>query len=142
MGTAGCYGCGGVPVPVPVNTGYGYGGVVDADPITPGIQAQPGVVTPVGPPRVVGGAPVGVGYGGPVGIGYGGPVGVGVPRPVGPIGFGGGFDADPITPGIQTRPGVVTPVGPPRMVGGNNFGISAVRPGFIPATSTVRFWSV
>ncbi len=97
------------------------------DPITPGIQSNPGVVRPVGPPRVVGG-------GAPIGIG--GPIGIGAPRPIGGIGFGG-IDADPITPGIQTRPGVVTPVGPPRVVGGNNFGISAVRPGF-PA-STVRF---
>jgi hypothetical protein len=128
MGTSGCYGCGGVPVPVAgYGTGYGVGGVIDADPITPGIQARPGVVTPVGPPRVVGG-------GAPIGIG--GPIGIGAPRPIGGIGFGG-IDADPITPGIQTRPGVVTPVGPPRVVGGNNFGISAVRPGF-PA-STVRF---
>jgi hypothetical protein len=141
MGTTGCYGCGGVPVPVAYGTGYGtgYGGVIDADPITPGIQATPGVVTPVGPPRVVGGgAPIGVGIGGPVGVGIGGPIGVGVQRPIGGIGFGG-IDADPITPGIQTRPGVVTPVGPPRVVGGNNFGISSIRPGFIPATSTVRY---
>jgi hypothetical protein len=131
MGTSGCYGCGGVPVPVPVGTGIGMGGgVIDADPITPGIQATPGVVTPIGPPRVVSG-------GAPIGIRTPGPIGVGVPRPIG-VGFGG-FDADPITPGIQTRPGVVTPVGPPRVVGGNNFGISAVRPGFIPATSNVRF---
>jgi hypothetical protein len=32
------------------------------------------------------------------------------------------FDADPITPGIQSSPGVVTPVGPPRVVGGPQFG--------------------
>lgn len=134
MGTSGCYGCGGVPVPVPMGTGIG-GAVIDADPITPGIQATPGVVTPIGPPRVVNG-------GGPrIGAPISGPIGVGVSRPVGGIGLGV-FDADPITPGIQTRPGVVTPIGPPRMVGGNNFGISAVRPGFIPATSTVRFWFV
>jgi hypothetical protein len=134
MGTTGCYGCGGVPVPVAYGTGYntGYGAtVIDADPITPGIQATPGVVTPVGPPRVVGG-------GAPIGLGIGGPIGVGVQRPIGGIGYGA-IDADPITPGIQTRPGVVTPVGPPRVVGGNNFGISSIRPGFIPATSTVRF---
>lgn len=49
---------------VPQGFGSAYGGLgfrtsglgmVDADPITPGIQAQPGIVTPVGPPRVVGG---------------------------------------------------------------------------------------
>lgn len=49
---------------VPQGFGSAYGGVgfrtsglgmVDADPITPGIQAQPGIVTAVGPPRVVGG---------------------------------------------------------------------------------------
>lgn len=100
----------------------GFGGIIDADPITPGIQSTPGVVTPVGPPTVLPG-----GYGGPVGIG--GPVGFG--RPIGgPIGgfgtsfVGGrpgfGYDADPISPGIQTRPGVITATGP-TMVGGAPF---------------------
>ena len=91
MGTGnGCYGCGGVPVatpyPVPtrVNTNtnvapvgapgpVAYGGVVDADPITPGIQSRPGVVTPVGPPRVVGGPGVGAPGARPGGY-YGTPV--------------------------------------------------------------------
>ena len=74
----GCYGCGGIPIatpypsplavqplgvsavaPVaPVGPVYqrplGFGGVVDADPITPGIQSRPGVVTPIGPPRIAG----------------------------------------------------------------------------------------
>ena len=122
MGTTGCYGCGGVPVATPLVTTTGIaplptGPLIDADPITPGIQANPGVVTPVGPPRVVGGAP-------PIGF-----------RP-NPMGFSnyGAIDADPITPGIQTRPGVVTPMGPPRTIG-----MSPGRPGFYPAPSTVRF---
>ena len=49
---------------VPQGFGSAYGGLgfrtsglgmVDADPITPGIQGQPGIVTAVGPPRIVGG---------------------------------------------------------------------------------------
>ena len=147
MGTAGCYGCGGVPVPTPIPyapTVAPYVApvapilpiappiiapirrpVFDADPITPGIQARPGVVTQVGAPRMIGGRP-------PIGIGYG-------------AGFGG-IDADPITPGIQARPGVVSPVGPPRALGG---GIGAPRlggypgsglgSGFSPYPSTYRF---
>ena len=135
MGNAGCYGCGGVPVGAPIVTGgmgpMATGPMIDADPITPGIQATPGVVTPVGPPRIVGGGPTPIP---PIGM-RPGPIGFG-------NGFGGGFggiDADPITPGIQTRPGVVTAVGPPRTVGGG-FGMSPARPGFIPAASMVRFW--
>ena len=111
------------------------GGVVDADPITPGVQAQPGVVTPVGPPRVVGGPQQGA-FGGPIGSGFGAggfnttrtvttnvtgglPIGGGLPVGValGSGIAGGVIDADPITPGIQAQPGVVTPVGPPRVVG-------------------------
>ena len=139
MGNTGCYGCGGVPVGAPMITGgmapIATGPMFDADPITPGIQTTPGVVTAVGPPRVVGGGPssippIGM-RPGPAGFGngYGG-------------GFGGGFggaDADPITPGFQTRPGVVTAVGPSRTVGGG-YGMSPARPGFIPAASMVRFW--
>lgn len=45
------------------------------------------------------------------------------------------FDADPITPGIQSTPGVVTPVGPPRVVGGPQIG--AVRPPFTGGFSPV-----
>lgn len=134
MGNAGCYGCGGVPVGTPIVTGglapMATGPIIDADPITPGIQATPGVVTPVGPPRVVGGGPTPIP---PIGM-RPGPMGFG-------NGFGGGFggiDADPITPGIQTRPGVVTAVGPSRTVGGG-FGMPPARPGFIPAASMVRF---
>ena len=92
-----------------------YSGVVDADPITPGIQSTPGVVTPIGPPRVVPGGPGFIGGPGPMigGPGFGGP-GFGGPR----FGYGGisrvggGIDLDPISPGIQTRPGVVTATGP------------------------------
>lgn len=89
--------------------------LVDADPITPGIQSTPGVVTPVGPPRVVGGGPMigGPVYGGPV---YGGPTSyIGGPPRYGYGGFsrvGAVPDLDPITPGFQTRPGVVTATGP------------------------------
>lgn len=104
-----------------------FTGVVDADPITPGIQSTPGVVTPVGPPRIAGGP--GFGIGGP-GFGIGGPGFVGGPGfgPVGGTSFvggpprygyggafsrvGGGLDLDPISPGIQTRPGVITATGP------------------------------
>ena len=75
----GCHGCGGIPIanpypsplpvqplnggvsavapisPRPFTPGYAVGGIVDADPITPGIQARPGVVTPVGPSRITSG---------------------------------------------------------------------------------------
>lgn len=134
--------------------GYGYrsavGGVIDADPITPGIQSTPGVVTPVGPPRVVGGSPypgisnfappvatyappiastyqstyapvvtqpfvppivaptIGTTIGGP---GYIGGPGIGLGRP------GFGLDLDPITPGRQVTPGVVTATGPSFVLG-------------------------
>lgn len=115
------------------------GGVVDADPITPGIQTRPGVVTPVGAPRVVSGPRVSgiVGLPGlptstrtlPMGL----PLGGRIPSVIGGINssglIGGGIssgiagaivDADPITPGIQTQPGVVTPVGPPQVISGPN----------------------
>ena len=85
------------------------GGIVDADPITPGIQAQPGVVTPTGPPRVVGGpGAVGSALSGVFG---GSAIASGMAR----SGFAG-VDADPITPGIQGSPGVVTPIGPTKVV--------------------------
>jgi hypothetical protein len=173
-----CYG--GSTVPAAYGTygaGVPYGGTygaIDADPITPGIQATPGVVTPVGPPQVVGGPAIGGAIGVPPAIGLGTttvgvpPIGVpsiGVPQigapsvgfqqtsfqttsapfvqggfrppiagqvggfttsfPTGGIqrpgfgvgapgfgGFGAGIDMDPISPGIQTRPGVVTATGP------------------------------
>jgi hypothetical protein len=90
----------------------GFGGVVDADPITPGIQSQPGVVTTLGPPRVVSGPGSigGAGFGGAVAGGFTGGFAGGL--------AGGVVDADPITPGIQSQPGVVTPIGPPRVVSG------------------------
>jgi hypothetical protein len=74
------------------------GGLVDADPITPGIQAQPGVVTPIGPPTVVSSGARGGTFG------FGGPV----------------IDADPLTPGIQAQPGVITATGPSTVVGNVN----------------------
>ena len=116
------------------------GGVMDADPITPGIQSRPGVVTQMGPPRVVSGprTTVGaVGFGGfnsgafttsrPFSTGFpggvpGGMIGAGMPTIT--QNFPGAVvDADPITPGIQTQPGVVTPTGPPTVISGpNTFG--------------------
>ena len=109
--------------------------IVDADPITPGFQATPGIVTPVGPPSVRGLAPIG----GPIlsrppiySAPYSPPV---VVSPVitptfGAPAFGptGGFassygysnnfglaqqlDLDPITPGQQFSPGIVSATGP------------------------------
>ena len=128
-----------------VNTTFGatLGGVIDADPITPGIQSQPGIVTPTGPPRLVGGPAFG-GVGGAVSGAFGGNVLTSTVGPMGGVGtfggattlggltnvstFGGvstlagngligGIDADPITPGIQAGPGTVTQVGPSRVVG-------------------------
>ena len=78
MGT--CYGS-----EVPPGSTYSYGtgigdyGIRDADPITPGIQSTPGVVTPVGPPRVTGAVPpfgmgtsaYGVGLNPNSGVGFG-----------------------------------------------------------------------
>lgn len=100
----------------------------DADPITPGNQSTPGIVTATGPSRLVSG---GIGQiGGVQGGVFGGlPGGVSIPSiSTNPhfgqgIGFGGiatpgVIDADPITPGIQSQPGVVTPIGPPRVVSG------------------------
>ena len=103
---------GGVPLAGRPGFPHGFqGGVADADPFTPGIQAQPGVITATGPSQVVGG---GVG-GGMLRSGFGqqgfahGQAGFG--------GFGGGVvDADPFTPGIQAQPGVVTATGPSRVV--------------------------
>ena len=156
-------------------SGYGgYGGLVDADPITPGIQSTPGIVTPVGPPTIAGvstyGPPAISSYVPPVSTFHTSVVAAPpilappilpppitalpavtqplVPAPVvptftgsvvgGPIlrptSFGGvrpgfGVDLDPITPGIQARPGVVTATGP--TVGAGFGGIGAgVRPGF------------
>jgi hypothetical protein len=146
--------------------GYGYGARgygYDADPITPGFQSSPGVVTPVGPPTVTGVAPfagsvVGPSYVPPITT-YAPPVTtyappivpapypvapvvsqpiftppvvapVGPVGPIGPIGpIGGGFrpygpgfggprvDLDPITPGRQVTPGVVTATGPSYILG-------------------------
>lgn len=104
--------------------GFGAGGVVDADPITPGIQSQPGVVTPTGPPRVVsgpgaiGGGMLGSGF---MASGYRGVGATGINAVnttfAGGVGVGA-FDADPITPGVQGQPGVVTPTGPSRVISG------------------------
>lgn len=74
------------------------GGLIDADPFTPGIQAQPGVITATGPSTVVSTGARGGAFG------FGGPV----------------IDADPFTPGIQAQPGVVTATGPSTVVGNVN----------------------
>lgn len=108
---------GGVPFGRPGFPMQGYpgagaiGGVVDADPLTPGIQAQPGVLTATGPSQVVGGAfGTGMLSSGLRQPGF-------IPGNVGFGGFSGGVvDADPLTPGIQSQPGVVTAVGPPRVI--------------------------
>ena len=78
-------------------------------------------MTQVGPPRIAGGPGFigGPGFGGP-GFGIGGPAYGG--SVVGPAygvrpGFSTFGDADPISPGIQTRPGVITATGP-TFVGG------------------------
>lgn len=86
----------------------------DADPITPGFQTGPGVVTATGPTTIMRSG-FGAAQGGFVGAsgfgGFGQATGVGFAgQPI--------IDADPITPGIQATPGVVTPVGPPVVVSG------------------------
>ena len=138
--------------------GVGFGGVsagiVDADPFTPGIQAQPGVVTATGPSRTVQQGGFGGGFGGgvvdadpftpgiqaqPGTLTATGPtqvVGGGVvtsSRQPSNIGFGGFsgagvVDADPFTPGIQAQPGVVTATGPSQVVGGGAFGAGLLAP--------------
>ena len=171
------YGYGGQGYGPGYGPGYGYGSVVggpiiDADPITPGIQGTPGVVTQVGPSTISGIAPGYGGYGGyrgsaigiasalpPVGYGTsvypsvnvlppptstiippvmappivppimspnvtvtslgpaGGLIGGGVPA-FGPgMRTGLGLDLDPITPGIQMNPGLVTATGPSYILG-------------------------
>ena len=135
-------GFGGVGIGGPVGVGIGgpvggFGGIrggfgsgLDLDPITPGFQTRPGVVTATGPTVGTGFGGIGGGIGGIGGVRpsfVGGPIGgIGGVRGVG---FGSGLDLDPITPGIQARPGVVTATGP--TVGTGFGGIGAgVRPGF------------
>jgi hypothetical protein len=69
--------------------------LIDADPITPGIQSQPGTVQITGPTTVIGNS-----FSGNSAIQTGNIL----------------IDADPITPGIQTQPGVITATGPPVIV--------------------------
>jgi hypothetical protein len=99
-----------------VGISAGNGGVfggsfgVDVDPITPGIQTQPGTLTATGPSQFVSpGSGSGMLNSGT---------------------FGGGrlgsYDADPITPGIQSQPGFVTVTGPSQVVSqgaGIGFGV-------------------
>ena len=101
------------------------------DPITPGIQTQPGIVAAVGPAKVISGprvSGVNPGFGarllphqpivptfnstgqlGSTGL-IGGEITSGIAH--------GLIDADPITPGIQTRPGIVTPIGSTQVLTG------------------------
>jgi hypothetical protein len=55
---------------------------------------------------------------------------IGITTPIQPTFNGGivGVDMDPITPGIQSTPGIVTPIGPPVVVSGpaNNTAINSV----------------
>lgn len=127
-----------------------FGGLVDADPITPGIQLQPGTITQTGPSTVVGGGFVGNSFAAPLvdadPITPGIQAQAGVITATGPSTFttgyqqagyqqlgyqqtvggyqqvvgGGLIDADPITPGIQAQAGVITPTGPPVVVGYSN----------------------
>jgi hypothetical protein len=101
---------GGVPSMGLAGTPFVGGG--DIDPITPGIQINPGVLTATGPPIVV--ADTGIMPTGMLTTAFGGMRASGV-------GFRGGIDLDPITPGVQAQPGIVTPVGPPRIIGGPGF---------------------
>ena len=122
---------GGLPFARPgFPAGFNAGGLVrDADPLTPGIQTQPGVLRPTGPSQFVpGGFPGGVAASGFRQPGFGTGLAPGfVPGAVqGAVGFGGVsagiVDADPITPGIQAQPGVVTATGPGRVVQQGGFG--------------------
>lgn len=65
--------------------------LIDADPITPGIQSQPGTIQITGPTTVIGNS-----FSGNSAIQAGNLL----------------IDADPITPGIQTQAGVITATGP------------------------------
>lgn len=53
---------------------------------------------------------------------------LGLTSPLQPTFNGGIVDMDPITPGIQSTPGVVTPIGPSIVISGptNNTGINSV----------------
>lgn len=134
--------------------GYGYG--IDADPITPGIQPMPGLVTQIGPPVVAGIAPPlnGSFVGGiPPIPSYAPQMTTYIPPPMAPMPIspmvsmapiapvgpqsilnpamlgtsyaqqsmygrpGYPIDIDPITPGIQTTPGLVTANGPSYILG-------------------------
>lgn len=157
MGT--CYGS-----QMPVGAGYSYGSgpgsyaygagpLIDADPITPGIQTTPGVVTPVGPPRVAGLAggvvpPYG-GSIGPIGAttyqttapGFGAispssGIGIGVPPyPVGATSFGYGTSGPIVAPPLGGAIGV-PPIGVPPI--GGPIGGPIVGPvgGFAGTTTT------
>jgi hypothetical protein len=82
--------------------GGGSASVIDADPITPGIQSQPGIVTPVGPPVIVGGP-------GAIGTSISGALG-GTMLNSRMLNSQRIVDADPFTPGIQ--PALVTTINP------------------------------
>lgn len=114
----------------------GFGGVVDADPFTPGIQAQPGVITATGPSTVVSGGNAITGTLGAIGGAISGAVGA-IGGALGLTSSGRNqvavVDADPFTPGIQSQPGVVTAVGPSRIVGQTGVNSSGVFGGVVDA---------
>ena len=127
-----------------IGAGFGaFGSVVDADPLTPGIQAQPGIVTQTGPSVVVGGpgmmgGALSGGFGtsvttsGVTGYGANALIGntavMGNTAMMGNTGFIGGavIDADPVTPGIQAQPGLVTQAGPSQIIGNVNAGMGGL----------------
>jgi hypothetical protein len=126
------------------------GGLIDADPITPGIQLQPGTFTATGATMLSSGIGMGgttfqtaivdadpitpgiqaqagfVTQTGPTTVVSGGNV-LGSIAGIGGLtqSIGGVYDADPITPGIQSQPGMITPIGAPVVVGHVNQGCCA-----------------
>lgn len=117
------------------------GGIVDADPFTPGIQAQPGTIIQTGPSTILssGIKPFGGMFQtGPIDMDpitpgiqtQAGTVTITGPSTVVSTGFngiggqpiGGIIDADPLTPGIQAQPGTIIPTGQSYVVGNLNQG--------------------
>ena len=142
---AGAFNAGGFSSGLSGFGGMGGGFGVDADPITPGNQSQPGVVTPTGPPQIVGNIGMSgvqptmtnsISYPGVMGTGVGVFPGMATQQSAaymqqgsiplqssiagGFVGAGSLVDADPLTPGYQSAPGVVTPTGPSRVIGNVN----------------------
>lgn len=102
-----------------------YGGVVDADPFTPGIQTQPGVITATGPSVISSGFRNSNFVGGGMLSSATNPFNsIGNQSSMAfPVGLQGGIiDADPLTPGIQLQPGIVTPTGPSTVISSGRIG--------------------